>query len=1039
MDNITYKITDGNNVKVKTNTLTTNTSLTIPSTVTSNETTYNVVEIDESAFEGCTALSTITLPNSITSIGIKAFKGCTNLTSVTIPGVTSIGGNAFQGCISLTSITIPSGVTSIGGSAFNGCTELTSITIPGGVTTISGRAFKGCTKLSSVTILQGVTTIKANAFDGCTALTSITLPSSITTIQQYAFSNSGLTSITIPSDVATIDDYTFSNCAALSTITLPNTITKIGQYAFNNCAALSTITLPTDLTTIGNHAFDGCTNLTTITIPDGVTSINNYAFSNCTSLETITLPNNLTTIGLYAFSNCAALSSIDLPNNLTTINEYAFENCTALTSITLPINFSSGDRRPYIGCTNLQAIYVAEGNSSLSSEDGVLYNHDKTALCIYPAGKSGESFTIPNSVTFISTRAFQECKKLTSITIPNSVTSISNGAFWDCARLTSITIPNTVTHMGINVFRNCANLTSITLPTGITSIGQQAFLSCKKLESVTIPGSVASIGQRAFSGCSQLTSVTMERETPPTLYDIDVFPYSNTGFTVYVPCGSQSAYTSAAQWSSLPTGTITTATTLGGEITSDSYLEECDCDFPSVVTIMDGASLSANSYSDLATALRSTTVKVKRKLTIDEFSLIGNIGGAENYDFIGDNVGNNTDKAHSMVALPFCYTNNTWGEDGSGSGAINGTNTPVLYGQSFFVYPTTNQYGADETINGDTYTTLCQAIPSANLKLSDFSVSLTNNNDTKWFALSNPFIGRLNLSKFYASNSDALQGTYAYVWDNNAHDWVALEDINTDNKYALYPATGILIEGANTNANPTFNFKVANIVTTETITTTKSAQANRVEFTALSNNVEMKMYAHIDENSDNGYGRMDASVLFSNKEDAVNPYFALEGRNIFDNYFSELPATFDVNFNAYKSNTIDFALTSSMEGIEVTLIDLANENAETVLNVNEPVSIDVTAGQNEGRYQLRFSKKNVGINEVASQENAIQIWNNNSEVSINGKDLKRVEIFNTLGQRVYSSSLSGESTTFDSKLNDGAYIVKVYTANSSKSEKIIIR
>ncbi|MBQ6753818.1 MAG: T9SS type A sorting domain-containing protein, partial [Bacteroidales bacterium] len=153
----------------------------------------------------------------------------------------------------------------------------------------------------------------------------------------------------------------------------------------------------------------------------------------------------------------------------------------------------------------------------------------------------------------------------------------------------------------------------------------------------------------------------------------------------------------------------------------------------------------------------------------------------------------------------------------------------------------------------------------------------------------------------------------------------------------------------------------------------------------------------------------------------------------------ELPATFDVNFNAYKSNTIDFALTQGMEDVEVTLIDIANANAETILNVNEPVTINVTAGQNEGRYQLRFSKKNVGINEVASEENTIQIWNNNSEVSINGKDLKRVEIFNTLGQRVYSSSLSGESTAFDSNLNAGAYIVKVYTANSSKSEKIIIR
>ena len=650
-----------------------------------------------------------------------------------------------------------------------------------------------------------------------------------------------------------------------------------------------------------------------------------------------------------------------------------------------------------------------------------------------------KSVTIPNSVTSIGNNAFLSCFRISSLTIGTGVATIGNSAFDGCAKLTSVTIPNSVTSIGQSAFRDCKALTSVTIPNSVTSIGQSAFRNCNALTSVTIPGSVESIGKNAFDDCYKLTSVTMERSTPPTLANTYAFPYFNTGFKIYVPCGSKTAYTSATNWSNSSISSKITAN-LPAEIAEDKYLADCDCTFPSTITIKDGASLSASSASSLSTKLTGKTVYVEKELTIDEFSLIGNIGGATDYNFIASNIGDNSSLAHSMVALPFYYAGNSWGVDGNGNGAINGTHTPVSYGESFFVYPTTNQYNTDgTTIDGDTYTTLRQKISSSNLKLSNFTISLTNNNTTKWFALSNPFIGKLNLSKFYASNSSALQSTYAYVWDNTEHDWVALDGINTTNKYALYPATGILIEGKGTSATATFNFNVADIVTTETITTTKSAQANRVEFTATSNDVEMKMYAHIDENSDNGYGRMDASVLFSNKEDAVNPYFALEGRNIFDNYFSELPATFDVNFNAYKSNTIDFALTSSMEGIEVTLIDLANENAETVLNVNEPVSIDVTAGQNEGRYQLRFSKKNVGINAVASEENTIQIWNNNSEVSINGKDLKRVEIYNTLGQRVYSSSLSGESTTFDSKLNNGAYIIKVYTANSSKSEKIIIR
>ena len=107
----------------------------------------------------------------------------------------------------------------------------------------------------------------------------------------------------------------------------------------------------------------------------------------------------------------------------------------------------------------------------------------------------------------------------------------------------------------------------------------------------------------------------------------------------------------------------------------------------------------------------------------------------------------------------------------------------------------------------------------------------------------------------------------------------------------------------------------------------------------------------------------------------------------------------------------------------------------SLLNVNEPVAISVTAGQNEGRYQLRFSKKNVGINEVASEESSIQIWNNNIEVSINGKDLRKVEIFNTLGQMVYSSKLAGSSVSFNSGLTDGAYIIKATDSKSTKSEK----
>ena len=138
--------------------------------------------------EGCKILTSVTIPNSVTSIGNKAFYGCTSLTSVTIPNsVTSIGVWAFDGCTSLTSVTIPNSVTSIESGAFRNCTSLTSVTIPNSVTSIESGAFQNCTSLSSVTIPNSVTSIGNYAFSGCTSLTSVTIPNSVTSIGQDAF------------------------------------------------------------------------------------------------------------------------------------------------------------------------------------------------------------------------------------------------------------------------------------------------------------------------------------------------------------------------------------------------------------------------------------------------------------------------------------------------------------------------------------------------------------------------------------------------------------------------------------------------------------------------------------------------------------------------------------------------------------------------------------------------------------------------------------------------------------------------------------
>ena len=174
-------------------------------------------KLGDSAFKGCSGLTSLTIPSGVTSIGDRAFHGCSGLTSLTIPsGVTSISDYAFYGCSGLTSLTLPSGVTSIGIAAFEYCSGLTSLTIPSGVTSIGEYAFYGCSGLTSLTIPSGVTSIGYRAFKGCSGLTSMIIPSGVTAIGKEAFYGcSGLTSIYVyPENLPELGTYIFNECDA---------------------------------------------------------------------------------------------------------------------------------------------------------------------------------------------------------------------------------------------------------------------------------------------------------------------------------------------------------------------------------------------------------------------------------------------------------------------------------------------------------------------------------------------------------------------------------------------------------------------------------------------------------------------------------------------------------------------------------------------------------------------------------------------------------------------------------------------------------
>ena len=306
-----------------------------------------------------------------------------NITSITIrteydgKSVTSIGDNAFENCTNLTNITIPDTVTSIGQEAFSGCTSLTNITIPNTVTSIGDNAFT-----------NGKIVITSNSYGGNWHTSNVVVinyyyldfqlienSTNCTVLAKNSFKTSNIQVITIPTEyddkpVTSIANGAFADCTSLKSITIPNSVTSIGQFAFDGCTSLINITIPNSVTSIGPAAFAHCTGLTNITIPDTVTSIGQFAFDGCTSLISITIPNLVTSIGEGAFAHCTGLTNITIPNSVTSIGLYAFAHCTSLTSIIIPDSVTSIEHDAFQDCTSLTGIYL----------NWTLYEYSKLAL-----------------------------------------------------------------------------------------------------------------------------------------------------------------------------------------------------------------------------------------------------------------------------------------------------------------------------------------------------------------------------------------------------------------------------------------------------------------------------------------------------------------------------------------------------------------------------------------------------------------------------------------------------------------------------------
>ncbi|MBQ0068131.1 MAG: leucine-rich repeat protein [Bacteroidales bacterium] len=355
-----------------------------------------------------TKLTSITIPNSVTSIEQYAFSGCSGLTSVEYNAVNCSSPSSssytwFKDC-PLTSLIIGDEVETIPDYFAYNQNNLTSITIPDFVTFIGSSAFYGCTGLTSVTIGNSVTSIGEGAFSECTGLTSVeynAINCADPTAYSYAwFKNSTLTSLKIGDKVKRIPAYLAFNQKNLSGITIPDSVTFIGSSAFYGCTGLKSITIPNSVTSIGNEAFYECSGLTSIKvdagnayydsrnncnaiietksnslikgcmntiIPNSVTSIGSSAFNYCSGLTSINIPNSVTSIGEWAFSECSGLTSVAIPNSVTYIGDGAFSNCSELLDIytkymdPIAIPSSTFEGNTYTNTYTTAILHVPEG------------------------------------------------------------------------------------------------------------------------------------------------------------------------------------------------------------------------------------------------------------------------------------------------------------------------------------------------------------------------------------------------------------------------------------------------------------------------------------------------------------------------------------------------------------------------------------------------------------------------------------------------------------------------------------------------------
>lgn len=586
-------------------------SITIPETVVISGVTYRVVSIGEKAFLQDYYLTDVSIPNTVTSIGLKAFENC-GLKSINLPNsLKTIQEYAFSYCVSLTDVIMPNSVTYIGNHAFFNCHSLERINISNSLTSIQDCTFCACEKLSNVILPDDLMSIGKQAFSGCN-LGNITIPKSVWFIDYSAFLYNPLTSIIVDRENTTYDSR--EDCKAIietatnklllgcSNTTIPLTVTEIVSGAFTKNPFLTSLTIPNSVTSIGQSAFYGDVEdlefeatepialtaqiirpkSTVIYVPQSAleayrsADVWNDVRLNIIAKEaqhefTVETP-VLSTIGPNQFENVVSLklsgnvSSEDVMYIRNKMYNLQHLDLTDAVFVESTVEYASGKKihagqcGGFYSLSNLHSVKLPTSTSTIEAGAFAACSYLRNVTVPIGVLELGstvfsncgqlEVVELPEGLTTIGSSAFNYCDALMSIILPEGLKTIGYGAFQGCSRLKSVAFPSTLETINTKAFNSCNQLTSVSLPTSLKSIGDYAFQNCTALEELRIPSSVETIGIQAFSSCSKLNDI-YTYTVLPTVINSNTFSTYTTA-TLHAPKQGFTNYYSNPQWGQFP-------------------------------------------------------------------------------------------------------------------------------------------------------------------------------------------------------------------------------------------------------------------------------------------------------------------------------------------------------------------------------------------------------------------------------------------------------------------------------------------------------